>query len=142
MEKRSFAWDENPHSGMLRLSLPVNFSSNVETVWSDVPHVRNGSHVLLVAAQDCRDDFFDNFACEPESHLKAHGGLAGLFSAAHETIWPMMTDCIHDRDDTASSADWSRADEKQCFVRRGLREVSRTGTGGNSFSDLYMGHGS
>jgi hypothetical protein len=142
MEKRSFALDENPHSGMLRLSLLQTILPKTETERTDVPHTRNGPHVLSHAVRDRVIVVFDNFECEPDSRGETHDALTGLFSAARETIWPMMTDRIHDTTGTASGTYRSCAREGRVLSRHRVDKASGTANGGKSYSDLYMGHGS
>jgi hypothetical protein len=95
MEKRSFAWDENPHSGMLRLSPLSELLHSARAIQFDVPHARNGLRILCSTAGRRQSDPFDNSACEPDSHLIADVACSGLFSQSCGTIWPMMADCMH-----------------------------------------------
>ena len=142
MEKRSFAWKQNPYSGLLRLSSPVNTLPGIEALWSGMPHRHAGSHELRGGMQIGQSEFYDNSASQPDGLLEAHGTKAGLFSASRETIWLIMTDCIRDRDETASGTYRSCSIEKQVLAYHRMHETSAAGTGRKSFSDLYMGHGS
>jgi hypothetical protein len=142
MEKRSFAWDENPYTGMLRLSLLSEFVLKAEKIQFGVSHTPGGSSALHAAVQGCRNGIFDRSACEPDSHLKAHVAFAGLFSDLYTTIWPMMVDSTNETSSNAFIACRPGANERRSSSRCGSLEASGTGTGGKSFSDLFMGHGS
>jgi hypothetical protein len=142
MEKRSFAWDENPHSGMLRLSLLQTNLPKTETQQTDVPHTRNGPKVLSRAGCDRIIVVFDNSRCEPDSCGERYDALTGLFSAPRETIWPMMTDRIHDTAGTAFGTYRPRAREWCVLSGHGTAKAHGAADGGKSYSDLYMGHGS
>ena len=143
MEKRSFAWNENPYSGMLRLSLLQTILPKTESQRTDVPHTRNGRRVLSRAVRDRIIVVFDNSECEPDSCEERHDAVTALFSAPRETIWPIMTDRIHDTTITASgTSHWSRAREGRVLSRRRTRKAYGPANGGKNYSDFFMGHGS
>lgn len=142
MKKRSFAWNENPYSGMLRFSLLQTNLPKRETGGTEVPQVRNGPRISTRAQRDRVIVVFDNSACEPDSHRLAHETFAGLFSATRETIWPMMTDRIHDTAGTPCDAYRPFAHEGHVLSRRRPWNALNSADGGKVHSDFYMGHGS
>jgi hypothetical protein len=127
---------------MLRLSLLQTVLPKTETRATDVPHTRNGRQVLSRAVRDRIIVVFDNSECEPDSCMERHDALAGLFYVPRETIWPMMTDRIHDTTITASRTSWSRALEGRISSGHRDCKAPAAANGGKSYSDLYMGHGS